>query len=240
MFNISGCVPKRPNDIVYLVQANKINTSAYLHSTGITHQACFILAEHDKNICWLKWWETILLAPTTFWKIILKIVDGVICGRPLLYWHKVGSAWGRQYPPYSDTWSRYLSELFVFGPDAALTLWRAHHSPGLSRGEAVAVVTSPLPVMAPSPSWVTSGSGGSGIPELYHTLWMILSSRCFYCDVKMTNNAALRRWVASDHWVWMWQSISTIYFAFRMITNWEFLHWTFWFSAMYFSNLNQI
>ena len=103
MFNISGCVPKRPNDIVYLVLAKKIDTSAYLHSTGITHQACFILAEHDDNICWLKWWETILSAPTKFWKTNLKIVDGVICGRPLLYWHKVGSAWGRQYPPYSDT-----------------------------------------------------------------------------------------------------------------------------------------
>ena len=58
--------------------------------------------------------------------------------------------------------------------------------------------------------------------------------------LKMTNNAAVRRWVKSDHWVWIGQSILTIYFAFKMITNCEFLHWTFWFSTMYFSNLNQI
>ena len=51
MFNISGCVPIRPNDIVYLVLANTINTSAYLHCTGITHQTCSILAEHEYDIC---------------------------------------------------------------------------------------------------------------------------------------------------------------------------------------------
>ena len=36
MFNISGCVPIWPNDIVYLVLANKINTSAYLLHLGST------------------------------------------------------------------------------------------------------------------------------------------------------------------------------------------------------------
>ena len=51
MFNISGCVPIWPNDIVYLVLANKINTSAYLHPTGIKLQACHIIAEHYYNIC---------------------------------------------------------------------------------------------------------------------------------------------------------------------------------------------
>ena len=69
MFNISGCVPIWPNDIVYLVLANKINTSAYLHPTGIKLQACHIIAEHYYNICWLKCWEALLLA-TTFLYLI--------------------------------------------------------------------------------------------------------------------------------------------------------------------------
>ena len=162
-----------------------------------------------------------------------EIFCGVICGRPLLYWHEAGCAWGWHYSPYSDT--LYLSELFVLGPDTGM---RSSFPRSQSRWGCRRVNI----VMPPSPSWVwvISGSGGSGIGTIIQFSRVILSSSCFFVTLEMTNNAAVRRWVKSDHWVWIGQSILTIYFAFKMITNWEFLHWTFWFSTMYFSNLNQI
>ena len=153
---------------------------------------------------------------------------------PLPYWHEAGNAWGWQYSLYSDT--MYLSELFV------LRAWLgcAHHSPGLSRCEAVTGWTLWCrPVQAESESSQGLVEVGS---EQYQTFkeWF-WAADVFIVTLKMTNNAAVRRWVSrvtTEDWIG--QSIPTIYFVFKMITNCEFLHWTFWFSTMYFSNFNQI
>ena len=98
------------------------------------------------------------------WKVknYFKIFCGVICGRPPLYWHEVGAAWGWHYSPYSDT--LYLSELFVLGPDTGM---RSSFPSSQSRCGCHRVNI----VMPPSPSWVwvwVSGSGGSGIGTIIH------------------------------------------------------------------------